>query len=285
MSRRGFVLLTVLWALALASAVVGTALALAKLGQATSANRMVLARAGWAREACAQILVARMAQDSTLRALDTVDLGRGGWCRASVDDPGARVNVNAADAEILRRLVANDTVTDALLDWRDPDDLPRPLGAEAGWYLAQGRPLPRNGPLADTRELALIRGIDSTRLDRLVAVLTTRGTGQVNLGSAPPEVLATLPGMSAELMRAVLSHRSGGAIVGRAEELIGSLSADARRVLYARYRDFARVVSYAPAQLVAEIEGGVRGRTPTAREMLTLVAGPGRFAVISRETE
>lgn len=285
MSRRGFVLLTVLWALALASAVVGTAMAVARLGQATSANRMVLARAAWAREACAQILSARLAQDSTLRALDTVDLGRGTWCRASVDDPGARVNVNTVDAEILRRLVANDTVTDALLDWRDPDDLPRPLGAEAAWYLGQRRPVPRNGPLADARELALIRGIDSTRLDRLVAVLTTRGTGQVNLGSAPPEVLAVLPGMSAELMRAVLSHRSGGAIVGRPEELIGSLSADARRELYARYRDFARVVSYAPAQLVAEVEGGVRGRTPIARETLTLVAGPGRFAVISRETE
>ena len=285
MSRRGFALLTVLWAFTLASAVVGTALAVARLGQATTANRVILVRAAWAREACAEILLARVAQDPTLRTLDTVDLGRGTWCRASIDDPGAKLNVNTSDGAALRMLIGNDTIADALLDWRDPDDLPRPLGAEAAWYRARGLAPPRNGSLADIRELALVRGIDSVRLDRLAPLLTTRGTGQVNLGSAPPEVLATLPGMSPELLRALLSRRANGTILGRPEELVGSLSRDAKRALYARYQDFARIVTYQPAQLLAVVEGGVRGRAPIARETLTLVPAPGRLAVVRRETE
>ncbi len=285
MSRGGFALLTVLWALALASIVVGGALATSRLGQATSANRVVLARGTWAREACAEILLARSAKDSTLRDLDTVDLGRGAWCHARIEDPGARLNVNTADAEVLRLLVANDTVADALLDWRDPDDIPRPLGAEAAWYRERGLPPPRNGPFPDVGEIRLVRGVDSTRFVRLKTLLTVDGTGQVNLGSAPPEVLAVVPGMSSELMRVVLARRADGAIIGRPEELVGSLSHDARRQLLSRYQDFARSVSNGPTQLIALVEGGVHGRAPTAREKLTLVPAPGRFAVIRREVE
>jgi len=285
MTRRGFALLTVLWALALTSAVVATALSVARLGQTTSANRIVLTRAGWARDACAEILLARTATDSTIRGLDTVDLGRGTWCGATIDDPGAKLNVNTADAESLHLLVRNDTVADAILDWRDADDVPRPLGAEAPWYRARGLPLPRNGPLADARELALVRGIDSLRLAKLLPLLTTEGTGQINLGSAPPEVLATLPGMTAELLRTVVARRGNGALSLSPEELVGSLSRDAQRQVLARYQGFARSVSYRPTSLVALVDGGVRGRAPSARERLTLVPAAGRLAVIRREVE
>lgn len=284
MSRQGFVLLTVLWALALAATVVGASLAVAKLGQAASANRIVLTRAAWAREACAELLLARTGTDSTVRDVDTVDLGRGTWCHARIEDPGARLNVNTAAVEALRLLIANDTVVDALLDWRDSDDVQRPLGAETAWYRARGRPLPRNGPLADVRELRLVRGVDSLRFNRLVRFLTTDGTGQVNLGTAPPEVLATLPGMTPELLRAILALRADGAVL-RPERLLGSLSRDGQRELLSRYQDFARSVSYGPTQLVALVDGGVRGRAPTAAEKLILTPAPGRLAVIRRGVE
>ncbi len=284
MNRRGFVLLTVLWALALASALVGTALAVARLGQRITANRLILRRAAWARDACAEILLARTAADSSVRAVDTVDLGRETWCDARVEDPGVRLNVNTADAEALRRLVVNDTVVDALLDWRDPDDVPHPLGAEAAWYRAHGQRTPRNGPFADVRELGLVRGIDSVRLQWLARRVTTDGTGQINLRVAPPEVLATLPGMTPGLLHTLLMLRSDPAAL-RPERLLGSLSADGREQLLARYQDFSRSVSYGPTQLIAFVDGGVLGYAATAHEKLVLIPAPGRLAVIRREVE
>jgi general secretion pathway protein K len=278
------VLLTVLWGLTLAAAVVAASLAVAKVGQEASANRIVLVRAAWARYACAEILLARTASDSTVRAVDTVELGRGTWCQAHIEDPGARLNVNTAEAEMLRRLIANDTIVEALLDWRDSDDVSRPLGAEAAWYRARGQPLPRNGPLDDLQELRFVRGVDSARFSALAPFLTTDGTGQVNLTTAPPEVLGTLPGMTPELLRAVVALRAGGGVL-RPEPLLGSVSRDAQRELLSRYQDFARAVSYGPTQLVARVEGGVRGRRPTATEKLTLMPAPGRLAIIRRDVE
>jgi len=51
-------------------------------------------------------------------------------------------------------------VSDSILDWIDPDDLPRVAGAESDYY--QGLPVPyyaKNAPIDDTTELLLVRGI------------------------------------------------------------------------------------------------------------------------------
>ena len=53
----------------------------------------------------------------------------------------------------------------AVLDWRDPDNVPRPHGAEEAWYVGQGRAPPRNGPFADVRELLLAAPVDAGRED------------------------------------------------------------------------------------------------------------------------
>src|SRR5260370_34214566 len=136
MSTRGFALLTVLWVLVAVSALAGAALTAARTGSLATRNRVLLARAGWAREACVEILLARYAQDSGLRALDAVDLGRGTWCRATLEDPGAKLNLNLADRAALVAVLAAasrrsapsaESVADALLDWRDADTIPRPI--------------------------------------------------------------------------------------------------------------------------------------------------------------
>src|SRR5256885_8451157 len=67
MSRRGFALLAVLWTLTAITMLTGVAMATARLGSTTTRNRVLLARAAWAREACAEILEARYAQDPSLR--------------------------------------------------------------------------------------------------------------------------------------------------------------------------------------------------------------------------
>jgi hypothetical protein len=80
-------LLAVLWTLTAVTAFTGVALAVAQVGSTTTRNRVWLARAGWAREACIEILQARYAQDVSTRLLDSVDLGRGTWCKATLEAP------------------------------------------------------------------------------------------------------------------------------------------------------------------------------------------------------
>src|SRR5437667_7617694 len=99
MNRRGFALLAVLWVLTALTALTGVGTLVARLGSETTRNRMLLARAEWAREACGEILLARFSVDPTIRAVDPIDLGRGTWCRASLDDPAARLNLNTADRQ------------------------------------------------------------------------------------------------------------------------------------------------------------------------------------------
>src|SRR5437660_1645166 len=98
-------------------------------GQITSSSRRgnSLPTAGWAREACVEILLARYTLNPAIRRLGPVDLGRGTWCAATLEDPAAKLNINLAEREALvttlsafgRRLSA-DSLADALLDWRDP---------------------------------------------------------------------------------------------------------------------------------------------------------------------
>src|SRR5437773_5962055 len=194
MSRRGFALLAVLWTLTAITMLTGAAMVVARLGSTTTRNRVLLTRAGWAREACTEILQARYAQDPFVRRLDSVDLGRNTWCSAALEDPSMKLNLNLSDRAALVTVLQSvvhpstraDSLVDALLDWRDPDAIPRLFGAESSgsW----------NGPLADVWELHYVRGFTDSLVGSLARFLTTRGTGAINLNAAPPKILATLPG-------------------------------------------------------------------------------------------
>ena len=83
-NRKGFVLLSTLWLLVLVTAVVTPAVALARLELRATSNRNAARRAEWARLACVAILEARTVAAGRPVAVDSTDLGRGTWCRASV---------------------------------------------------------------------------------------------------------------------------------------------------------------------------------------------------------
>jgi len=285
MNQRGFALLTVLWVVAALSGIVGATLALARTGSATSRNRITLTRAAWAREACAEIVLGRYNRDSAVKGVDTVDLGRGTWCRAVVSNTAARLDLNDASPRALRSVLQNDTLVDALLDWRDADDLARPLGAEGEWYRRAQRREPRDGPLADVEELRLVRGFDSSRFARLSGLLSTGGTGQLDINAAPAELLATLPGLGTEAIQVVLSRRSLGQPIRGTEQLIALLSPGARDTLLQHYQEFTRHAVYTIPRLNAHLEGGVRGALPVAHAMVTLVPAGERLAVVERRTE
>jgi general secretion pathway protein K len=280
----GFALLAVLWTITAVTALTGAALAVAQLGSTTTRNRVLLARAAWAREACVEILQARFAQDPSIRRVDSVDLGRGTWCAASLEDPAVKLNINVADRaalvsvlqSVLRLPGAVDSLADALLDWRDPDSIPRPLGNESSAN--------RNGPLADVAELRYVRGFTAPRVAALSSFLTTRGSGVINVNAAPREVIATLPGMTDEAVQRVMMQRERMPIQN-ADVLAGLLSPAARAALLASYPEFVRSAVFTAPQLIAYVVGGIRGARLVARVTITAVPVAGRLAVIRRETE
>jgi len=261
MNRHGFALLAVLWVLTALTALTGAGLLVARLGSETTRNRILLARAEWAREACGEILSARFAVDPSVRALDPIDLGRGTWCRASLDDPAGRLNLNTADRAALVQLFTAVGVP--------------PVLAES--VVVQRT----RGTLYDVTQ---VPGLDSTVAARLNAFVTVRGTGVINVNAAPPEVVRTLPGMTEEGVFLLTSRRTLRPIRS-ADELAGLLSRSSRTVFLGNYAEFVRAAVFDPPQLVATIEGGVRGTPIVARATLTTVPVPGRLAVIRRESE
>ena len=283
-TREGFALLAVLWTLTAITMLTGAAMAMARLGSTATRNRVLLARAAWAREACGEILQARYAQDPSVRRLDSVDLGRNTWCTAALEDPSMKVNPNLADRAalvtvfqtVVGRSAPVDSLVDALLDWRDADTVPRPFGDESSGN--------RNAPLADVWELRSVRGFTDSLVGRLARFLTTRGTGAINVNAAPPEVLGTLPGTTEEAIRMVIMHRRATPLPN-ADALAGLLSPSARRTLLASYPEFVRSAVFTTPQLVGTVTGGVRGTPLVARVTLTMVPVAGRLAVIRRETE
>ena len=230
-------------------------------------------------------MLTRYASRGVVVAVDTTDLGRGTWCRASVEDAGGRLDINRAPREMLRVLLGSDSLTDALLDWRDDDDVTRQDGAEAEWYRSAGRRLPRNGPLADVAELELVRGFDLGRLGTLRPLITVRGTDQIDVNAAPAPVLATLPGFGPEAVALIANRRAAGRPLRSTDELLSLLPPSARHPLLSRYQEYALVAGYSPSRLVVLVEGGVRGERAVSRARLTVVPLTERLAVTRREVQ
>lgn len=281
MNRRGVALLAVLWVVTALASLAGVSMAVARIGARTSRNRLLLTRAGWAREGCAEILLARYSSNAGVVALDTVDLGRGTWCVASVTDPAAALNVNLATAATLLPVLRRPALVDAVLDWRDQDDIVRPEGAEAAWYRERGRAPPRNAPLADVAELGLVRGFDDSVLRRVRPLLTTYGDGRINPTLAAADVIAGLPGVGG----VVAAQRSSR--VNRPsslDEWLPRIPTASRPPMLAQYRDLLAATTFVPAALVVTVEGGVRGTRIVASATLTVVPVANRLAVVRRET-
>ncbi|MFC4729304.1 general secretion pathway protein GspK [Coralloluteibacterium thermophilus] len=172
--RRGAALLMVLWLLGLLTVVVGGFVLVSR----TEALQGRAARSGtqarYAAEAGIDYAMARV-QDPLVERRWHAD-GRayrlpfdGAEVEIRIVDESGKVDLNAADAEILARLfmaleIDEDTargLAGAILDWRDADDLLQPVGgAESAQYAAAGRPYgARNAPFDSVAELQLVLGM------------------------------------------------------------------------------------------------------------------------------
>jgi general secretion pathway protein K len=301
--RSGFALLAALWVTVGLSAMALTGLLVARGVVNAAENRIALMRGRWRAEDCLER--ARAVIDDALRGGEAMPRPvAGGWdaldrvvaaspaitdaaCDVTLVPAGVAVDVNAADGEQLLALLTAvgigaaraDSMVDALLDWRDADDIPRPMGAERDWYRAVGRFSPRNGPLADVRELRRVRGFDETTLpDSVLDAVFTVEPGRIVWNRAPLAVIASVPGIGEEALGRVAERRARDVSLTGMTDLSGSLSPGARALLDARYADVQRLTTDRPdAWILSAKRGGA------AIEVRLAPAG-GRAAIVRRRT-
>lgn len=135
-------------------------------------------------------------------------------------DLGTVLNVNLAgerELVVLLEALLQDAptatrVAQAIVDWRDEDDIARAGGAEAEQYRRAGRSaLPTNGPFRTLDDLNEVLGVTPPIAARLRPYLTTDGVSRrINLNAAPDPVLRNVPGMTEPLLATILALRSGG---------------------------------------------------------------------------
>jgi general secretion pathway protein K len=302
--RGGFALISVLWILVGVSAVAMAGSLAAREAVASARNRADLADAAWRAEGCLER--ARAAMWQALKAARNQAPGSGAWdgmdrtvrespllsasgCVVEMIAAGAALDVNAAPDDAIHRALAAhgvpaaraDSLVDALADWRDADSVPRPRGAERGWYRAQGRRAPRDGPLADARELALVRGFDA--VPGIEALLSTE-PGRVPLGHAPAAVLASLPGFTPEAVARVVDMRSRGEAVTDLSAFPGRLSPGAREVLLRRFTEFVGAAATEPEAWIVRARTGVGTPPAVSVVEVRLVRAGARAAVVRRKT-
>jgi len=119
-------------------------------------------------------------------------------------------NVGGADTDAAQRLAA------AIGDWKDPDELLRPNGAEAPEYQAAGLKYgPANTAFASTGELQRVLGMTPALFARIASAITvySRQPG-INPATASREVLLALPNATPEAVDAYIAQRSA-AIQGK----------------------------------------------------------------------
>lgn len=134
-------------------------------------------------------------------------------------DLGEKLNINQLGENELRTFFSfllgdyskATQLAQTIMDWRDPDTIPRPRGAERDAYVKAGMlALPADAPLRDIEDLRDVMGMTSAIYAKARPYLTTRGTGAVNINSAPVPVLRALPGMTDATINLIVQLRSQG---------------------------------------------------------------------------
>ena len=168
-SRKGVVTILVIWAIAIASIVVAATQVLAFREATIGRESISRVQARWAARAGVETMIAIMewhkanpdpddalalARDLESNALGSVETGT--WdIRHFIDgqewagplDENSKLNINVATRmQLLELPNITQDVVDSIIDWRDADDQPLQLGAEADYYRNRGQGYePRNG--------------------------------------------------------------------------------------------------------------------------------------------
>lgn len=184
-------------------------------------------------------------------------------------DVGAALNLNEADEEMLRKFFSQglevdyaeaDDLAQAILDWRDEDDLPRINGGEREEYLKEGAlVLPPNRDFVDVDELRHVRGMTPELYVKAAPYLTLLGSGQINVNSAPEQVLSAIPGLDEGGVTQLLRLRESGYLPRSDTELRVLLPASVVQAIEVQGRNFREITTYTTNQVEILAQGWVEG--------------------------
>ncbi len=299
-ARDGFALLAVLWMLG-GGVALGALLVLStRDAQQVAINRVDLARARWIAEGCVERARAAVDEWTAGGAIDDsvwAHLGRivrasplVRGCDVELKPVGITLDVNHADDATLRRFFTSaglsttvaDSLTDAVLDWRDADDDPRVSGAERRWYEHAGRIPPRNADIASSEELATIRGLeDRPDIVRMLGVTPAR----IVLSYAPIPVLATLPGVTPAAMAELERRRAIGDSVINVQRLAFALDSAASTTLLANLAALNDRTTPLPDAWTIAARASVGTGRPSAWLELRVVRSGRRLAILGRRSD
>ena len=219
-TNRGIALLLVLWALALLGTL-ALGFSWSMRTEAMAARNGIDETRAWfqARTGVnrAVALLASRSVDNVLAASIAGEDDDASY-EIRVDSESGKVDVNLVGEEVLLEILKKgglpeeeaEGVRDAILDWRDEDDVPRPRGAERAEYAQMPEPIaPRNGKIRGIGELMFVKGVTKEFYETFLSkVFTAHGnSARLNFLRAPEIVLRSLPGVSAEAADRIVAGR------------------------------------------------------------------------------
>ncbi len=222
--QRGIALILVLW-LTIMLTVIASGFAFSMRNEAMSArNALSLAQARAAADGAVDRMAFELSRPRYPSAWSSDGQPRK-WREDDVEivangvDESAKIDLNAAPDTLLKGLLEHvadvdpDTsakIVDAIQDWRDPDDVRRPNGAEEGDYRMAGlKQKPANGAFETVSELARVMGVTPAIFARIADSFTvhSRQAG-INPLTASRDVLLALPLATPEAVDAYLQQRA-----------------------------------------------------------------------------
>ncbi len=203
---RGVALILVLWLLVLLTAVIGGFAQSARIEalQAHQLRASLIARQ--AAQAGVEYTVLRMLYPDERRRW-VPDGRRYGFTLGDAQleihvlDESGKIDLNSASPELLAKLLLAlgvrepraHAIAAAIVDFRDPDDLLSPGGAEERDYSSAGLPYgPKNKPFEAVSELQRVLGMDFALYRKLVPNVTVYASGDPSPTFAPAAVLQAL---------------------------------------------------------------------------------------------
>lgn len=220
--ERGIALVSVLWLVALLAVIASSFSVSTRTEVLLARNQIDSTQARYVAEAGIQLGILQLLDPNRQKAwpadgsAQEFTLGEV-QVRIAIQDETGKIDLNMAPAELLVGLLQSvgveaaerDRLADAILDWRDTDDLRSANGAEAKEYEAAGLPYgPKNATFDSVEELERVIGMTPAVYRKLQASVTVNSQrAAINPAAAPRSVLVAIPGMSAELADAYLALR------------------------------------------------------------------------------
>jgi general secretion pathway protein K len=225
--QKGLALVLVLWVLSLLTIMAGSfALSMRREasivgGIRNNAQAMAVAESGIAM---AEMMLLnpdqnkRWREDGSIYEINSADAK----VRVRLLSETGKIDINKADQTLLQGLMTYAPVdaeqqtrlVNAILDWRDKDDLVRIDGAEKKEYKnADLSYQPRNKPFQSIEELQLVLGMNESVflwIEPLVTVYS--GQQQITVQLAAKEVLQIIPGLDTGLLDSYIAARLESAI-------------------------------------------------------------------------